>query len=134
MDFMRDSHDGHLYSIECNPRLSTVLLAFHDNHALGHALTAPASIKGVVKPLPSSKPVHWFWNELFTAYKTRNIRPWLETLVGGVDAVFDADDPLPFLALHYLQAPVLLLRIAAVGRPWTKLDLCIGKVSELGGD
>eukprot|EP00891_Asterochloris_glomerata_P005596 jgi/Astpho2/5596/fgenesh1_pm.00079_%23_26_t len=36
-------------------------------------------------------------------------------------------DPLPFLALHHLQAPVLLLRNLVTGTPWTKLDLLGGR-------
>ena len=58
----------------------------------------------------------------------------LKSLLEGVDAVFDFQDPLPFLALHYLQIPVQLARIVWLGTPWLKLDLCSGKVVELGGD
>jgi hypothetical protein len=28
---------------------------------------------------------------------------FLQVIASGTDAVFDAEDPLPFLALHYLQ-------------------------------
>jgi hypothetical protein len=52
----------------------------------------------------------------------------------GQDATFDTDDPLPFLVLHGLQLPVQLLRIVGNGTPWLKLDMCSGKVVELGGD
>ena len=52
----------------------------------------------------------------------------------GRDATFDVDDPLPFLGLHGIQLPVQLLRIVQNGTPWLKLDLCSGKVVELGGD
>lgn len=58
----------------------------------------------------------------------------LETLSTEVDAVIDPLDPVPFLVLHYLQIPVQLLRIVRSGTPWLKLDLCSGKVVELGGD
>lgn len=56
------------------------------------------------------------------------------TLLEGRDAVFDPEDPLPFLALHFLQEVLNLLRIVWLGTPWLKLDLCSGKVVELGGD
>jgi hypothetical protein len=42
-DFIESSADGRLYSIECNPRTSTVITEFHDNPELA-AGTAPASI------------------------------------------------------------------------------------------
>ena len=58
----------------------------------------------------------------------------VDTLRHGRDAVFDPEDPLPFLALHYLQEALNLLRIVWLGTPWLKLDLCSGKVVELGGD
>ena len=63
-----------------------------------------------------------------------DVGQFLETLTRGVDATFDPADPLPFLGLHYMQVPVLLLRNIWSGRPWKKIDLCIGKVVELGGD
>lgn len=58
----------------------------------------------------------------------------LQTILRGRDAVFDPEDPKPFLALHYLQMTLNLLRVVKNGTPWLKLDLCSGKVVELGGD
>ena len=57
-----------------------------------------------------------------------------QTLLNGRDAIFDVEDPLPFLALHFLQEVNNLLRIVRLGTPWMKLDLCSGKVVEAGGD
>lgn len=59
---------------------------------------------------------------------------FLKTVLHGTDAVFVPWDPLPFLGLHYLQLPVLLLGNMWRGNPWTKIDLCIGKIAELYGD
>ena len=134
VDFMEDSKDGHVYSIECNPRCSTVLCAYHDSSQLGLAFTEPSAISSSVKPQPNSPPLYWFWNEVYTFAKTWQLKAFFSNISGGVDAVYDSMDPLPFLALHHLQAPVLLLRNLVTGTPWTKLDLCIGKLSELGGD
>ena len=58
----------------------------------------------------------------------------IKRLAGEREAVFDAADPLPFLALNHLQLPWLLLGTLARGTPWKKLDFAIGKVVELGGD
>ena len=63
-----------------------------------------------------------------------HILQMLRTIYKGRDAVFDPEDPLPFLALHYLQMTNALLRVVRLGTPWLKLDLCSGKVVELGGD
>ena len=56
---------------------------------------------------------------VITAAKTR-----LHLIASGVDAVADAQDPVPFFALHFLQIPVQLARILASGKPWIKIDLC----------
>lgn len=58
----------------------------------------------------------------------------LRVILNGVDAVFSPEDPLPFLGLHYLQIPMLLLGNLVRGNPWKKVDLCIGKIAELYGD
>ena len=90
--------------------------------------------------------VYYFWNEVARIF---GWSPWrldaLRTMPGAVkravreiargqDATFDVDDPLPFLGLHGIQLPVQLLRIVGNGTPWLRLDLCSGKVVELGGD
>jgi hypothetical protein len=64
----------------------------------------------------------------------RDLRKMVKTIRRGRDAIYDVEDPLPFLALHYLQETVNLLRIVWLGTPWLKLDLCSGKVVEAGGD
>lgn len=69
---------------------------------------------------------------LGAAYRSTAQR--LATVFNGTDAVADDADPLPFFALHFLQIPVQLARIVASGKPWIKIDLCSGKVVELGGD
>ncbi len=52
----------------------------------------------------------------------------------GRDAVFDWSDPLPFLVLHHVQIPVLLLRALVAGKDWIRIDFNIGKLVEAGGD
>ena len=79
-----------------------------------------ASGMAPMTPLPRSAPVFWLWNEVgellfsalprallswqaFTAPQ-RAVAATVARLRTGVDAVLDAEDPLPFLALHYGQA------------------------------
>jgi len=44
------------------------------------------------------------------------------------------DDPLPFLAMYLLQIPSLLFLELLSGKPWLKIDFCIGKIVKEGGD
>ena len=52
----------------------------------------------------------------------------------GKDAIFDLDDPLPFLLVHHLQIPALLWRALLGGRDWIRIDFNIGKLVEPAGD
>ncbi len=56
------------------------------------------------------------------------------TIARGTEAVLDGHDPLPFLALHHLHLPSLLLQNLVAGRPWLKVDVNIGKLVEPAGD
>ncbi|KAK9862330.1 hypothetical protein WJX84_000106 [Apatococcus fuscideae] len=132
-DFMEDQDDG-MMTIECNPRNSTVVADFHDSHDFKKALSSPSEVQETVLPRQDSPEQYWFWNEAWRALTTGSFGPFLKAVGSGSDAVFSPTDPLPFLALHYVQASVLLWRKLVSGDPWNKLDLCIGKLSELGGE
>lgn len=152
-DFMYDRPGGSIYCIEANPRTSTNLMAFYNQPLFAHAYFEPQLLisegKTPVQPLGYSRLSYWIWNELGELLlgellKVRNlegVQQFLRvaeekvfTVLRGRDAVFDAEDPVPFLALHYLQMTLALLRVVRLGTPWLKLDLCSGKVVELGGD
>ena len=51
----------------------------------------------------------------------------------GKDAIFAWWDPLPFLMVHHLQIPALLLGNLRRGRGWTRIDFNIGKLVEPAG-
>ena len=55
-------------------------------------------------------------------------------LLRGRDAIFDWSDPLPFLMVHHLQIPWLLLRNLVRGKDWVRIDFNIGKIVQAGGD
>ncbi len=90
--------------------------------------------------------VYYLWNEIGRIFgwspwrleslqkMPRALKSAVHEIACGRDATFDVDDALPFLGLHGVQLPVQLLRIVRNGTPWLKLDLCSGKVVELGGD
>ncbi len=64
----------------------------------------------------------------------RTVPERLRVVATGTDAVFDRDDPLPFLLVHHLQIPWLLLGNLVRGADWLKIDFNIGKLVEPAGD
>ena len=52
----------------------------------------------------------------------------------GTDAIFQVNDPVPFLTVHHWQIPLLLLNNLAKLKGWIRIDFNIGKLVELGGD
>ncbi|MFT7837679.1 ATP-grasp enzyme [Saccharothrix sp. BKS2] len=128
-DFIVD-RDGVPYAIECNPRPHSALVAFHDSPDLAAAYLDPG-VEGVARPLPGSPPVHWLGAELGRlrrALRRRRSRTWLLDLRHGKDAVFDRRDPLPFLVMHHVQLPVLLLRALAARKRWERVNWATGKL------
>ena len=63
-------------------------------------------------PTPTSRPTYWLYHELLApAAPPRPDRgERLRTVLRGTDAILDCDDPLPFLVVHHVQIPSLLLR------------------------
>ncbi len=61
-------------------------------------------------------------------------RTRLATILNGKEAIFDRDDPLPFLLVHHLQIPALLLGNLVRNKPWIRIDFNIGKLVEPAGD
>ena len=64
----------------------------------------------------------------------RRVAAASESLFVKKDAYFEPDDVLPFLALYYIHIPTLLVRNIRRGNTWAKIDLCIGKLTEVNGD
>lgn len=57
-----------------------------------------------------------------------------QTLFHKKDAYFEPRELLPFLALHFVHVPTLLVRNIRRGNRWAKIDMCIGKLTEENGD
>ncbi len=133
-DFI-ETDDGRIYPIECNPRTHSAITLFHD-----HPDLAAAYLEGdrpVITPLPGSRPTYWIYHEVWRlltepgrVQRVQRVR----TILAGKDAVFDWTDPLPFLALHHVHIPWLLLRSLWHGTRWVRIDLAIGKLVEPAGD
>ncbi|MFD7653799.1 ATP-grasp enzyme [Actinosynnema sp. NPDC059797] len=122
--------DGVPYAIECNPRPHSALVAFHDSPDLAAAYLDP-SPDDVARPRPGSPPVHWLGAELgglWPALRQRRARAWLRALRHGKDAVFDWRDPLPFLVMHHVQFPLIVLRALAARKRWDRVNWATGKL------
>lgn len=131
-DFI-ESEDGGVYAIECNPRTHSAITMFHDHPDVARAYL-DADLPTVL-PTASSRPTYWLYHELWRMLR----RPWsiperLRVVVGGKEAIFDRDDPLPFLLVHHLQIPALLLDNLRRRSSWVRIDFNIGKLVEPAGD
>ena len=131
-DFLQ-ADDGRLYAIECNPRTHSAITMFHDHPGLADAYLdhdVPA-----ITPLPGSRPTYWIYHEMWrlvTAPRAAAHR--LRTIREGQDAIFDWNDPLPFLLVHHVQIPWLLLKNLVHLKDWVRIDFNIGKLVEAAGD
>ncbi|SHH57396.1 Predicted ATP-dependent carboligase, ATP-grasp superfamily [Jatrophihabitans endophyticus] len=127
--------DGRVRAIECNPRTHSAITMFHDHPDLAAAYLGELGDTAPLRPLPGSRPTYWLYHELWRVLRRPSTAAERWRVVrAGTDAVFDRDDPLPFLLVHHLQVPVLLLRALRRGTRWTRIDFNIGKLVEPGGD
>ena len=130
-DFM-ETDDGHLYAIECNPRTHSAITMFHDHPGVARAYLDDDAV--AIRPLPGSRPTYWIYQEVWRLFTEPGRVSRLRTIVRGKDAIFDWADPLPFLLVHHLQIPWLLLGNLVRGKDWIRIDFNIGKLVEPAGD
>jgi predicted ATP-grasp superfamily ATP-dependent carboligase len=131
-DFIEDA-DGKVYAIECNPRTHSAITMFYNHPDVARAYLE--SDVPVIRPLSSSRPTYWLYQELWRiiSHPTTAVSR-LRTIAAGKEAIFDWSDPLPFLMVHHAQIPSLLLQNVRRLRGWVKIDFNIGKLVESGGD
>jgi predicted ATP-grasp superfamily ATP-dependent carboligase len=130
-DFIEDA-DGLVYAIECNPRTHSAITLFHNHPGL-----APAYLENdhpCVTPLADARPTYWIWQEFWRLLTQPRRRDRLVGILRGKDAILTWWDPLPYLMVHHLQIPALLVENLRSRRGWVKIDFNIGKLVEPGGD
>ncbi|MBO1755464.1 hypothetical protein [Allobranchiibius sp. CTAmp26] len=131
-DFI-EAPDGQVYAIECNPRTHSAITMFYDHPQLADAYLQDGH--PVVTPLPSSRPTYWIYHEVWRLLtRPGDVPGRLRTIARGKDAIFDAADPLPFLLVHHLQIPSLLLHNLVRLKDWIRVDFNIGKLVQAAGD
>ena len=132
LDFI-EAEDGTPYAIECNPRTHSAITMFHDHPGLADAYLHPRDVP--LEPRPGSRPTYWTYHELWRAISAPRTAPARWRVVReGTDAVFDRADPLPYLVLHHVQVPLLLLRSLRSRGAWSRIDFNIGKLVQPAGD
>ncbi len=130
-DFI-ETPEGELFAIECNPRTHSAITLFHDHPGFAAAYLDPDA--PAVTPLPGTRPTYWLYHEVWRLLREPDRLTRLRVILAGRDAVFDRDDPLPFLMLHHVHLPWLLVRNLLALRNWVRIDANIGKLVEPGGD
>ena len=131
-DFMA-TPDGRVYAIECNPRTHSAITMFYDHPDLAAAYLDADGPS--IRPLPSSRPTYWLYQELWRLLRhPSTVRERVSTVAHGKEAIFDWTDPLPFLLVHHLQIPALLLHNLRHLKDWIRVDVNIGKLVEPAGD
>ncbi len=131
-DVMQDG-DGRVFPIECNPRTHSAITMFADHPDLAKAYLDTGV--PVITPTAASRPTYWTYHELWRILsRRRTVRDGVRVLARGTDAMFDWSDPLPFLLVHHVQIPWLLIRNLIAGRDWIRIDFNIGKLVEPAGD
>ncbi|ABA23461.1 ATP-grasp enzyme-like protein [Trichormus variabilis ATCC 29413] len=135
-DFIQ-AEDGTVYAIECNPRTHSAITTFYDHPQVAEAYLSQAPTTETIQPLTTSKPTYWTYHEVWRLTGIRSftqLQRWLGNIWRGTDAIYQPDDPLPFLMVHHWQIPLLLLNNLRRLKGWTRIDFNIGKLVELGGD
>jgi predicted ATP-grasp superfamily ATP-dependent carboligase len=137
-DFIQAHDNGQVYAIECNPRTHSAISMFYNHPDVAKAYLNEAPLPETVLPLKSSRPTYWTYHEVWRLvthlFSPKIVRARSQVLLQGKDAIFDWDDPLPFLMVHHWQIPLLLLSCLVRGSEWVRIDFNIGKLVELGGD
>lgn len=135
-DFIQ-AEDGTVYAIECNPRTHSAITMFYNHPGVANAYLGKEPLAEALQPLSNSKPTYWLYHEVWRLNEIRSwsqLQTWVKNLLRGTDAIFDVNDPLPFLTVHHWQIPLLLLDNLRKLRGWVRIDFNIGKLVESGGD
>jgi predicted ATP-grasp superfamily ATP-dependent carboligase len=136
LDFIEADDTGKIYAIECNPRTHSAITMFYNHPDVAKAYLEP--LAPTVQPLATSRPTYWIYHEIWRllTHLWSPSQTWqrLQIIFQGKDAIFDWDDPLPFLLVHHWHIPLLLWGNLRQPREWIRIDFNIGKLIEVGGD
>ncbi|MEH2115026.1 ATP-grasp enzyme [Nostoc sp.] len=135
-DFIQ-AEDGTVYAIECNARTHSAITMYYNHPGLAAAYLSKEPPAEPLQPLSNSKPIYWLYHELWRLNEIRSLKQlqkWFKNIWQGKDAIFEVNDPLPFLMVHHWYIPLLLLDSLRSLRTWVRIDFCIGKLIQFGED
>lgn len=127
------AEDGTVYPIECNPRTHSAITMYYNHPGLADAYLEKEAIATPLQPAADSKPTYWLYHEIWRLTEIRSIEQlqcWMDRVLNGKDAIFEMDDPLPFLMVHHWQIPLLLLNNLQRLKGWIRIDFNIGELIE----
>lgn len=131
-DFIEAS-DGTAYAIECNPRTHSAITMFYNHPGVADAYLSKEALAEPMQPLADSKPTYWLYHELWRLNEIRSLKQlqtWFKNILRGKDAIFEINDPLPFLMVHHWQIPILILDNLRRLKGWIRIDFNIGELIE----
>jgi predicted ATP-grasp superfamily ATP-dependent carboligase len=138
LDFIKAADTGKIYAIECNPRTHSAITMFYNHPDVARAYLDSELLTSTVQPLATSRPTYWIYHEVWRllTHLWSPTQTWqrLQIIFQGKDAIFDWDDPLPFLLVHHWHIPLLLWGNLRKPKEWIRIDFNIGKLVEVGGD
>ncbi len=124
-DFIEAADDGEIYAIECNPRTHTAITMFYNHPDVAKAYLEPDPLPQTVQPLASSRPTYWIYHERWRLvthlWSPKRVYERLKIIAQGKDAIFEWDDPLPFLMVHHWHIPLLLWGNLRQPKEWIKI-------------
>ncbi len=131
-DFMQ-AEDGTVYAFECNARTHSAITMFYNHPGLADAYLGveTQNYPLPLQPLPDSKPTYWLYHEVWRLNEIRSLKQlqtWFKNIWRGKEAIFDVNDPLPFLMVHHWQIPIMLLNSLLKLKGWVRIDFNIGKL------
>ena len=137
-DFIEAADDGEIYAIECNPRTHSAITMFYNHPDVAKAYLEPDPLPQIVEPLASSRPTYWIYHEIWRLvthlWSPKLVYERLQIIAQGKDAIFEWDDPLPFLMVHHWHIPLLLWGDLQKSNEWIRIDFNIGELVEIGGE
>lgn len=136
LDFIQ-TEDGKAFAIECNPRTHSAITMFYNHPDVAEAYLGDNALEKPLEPLPTSQPTYWIYHEIWRLVTSHSMSQFwhrLQIIARGTDAIYDLDDPLPFLMVPHWQISLLLLQNLRALKNWIRIDFNIGKLVEVGGD
>jgi len=139
-DFI-ENDQGEIFCLECNPRFHSSLVTFLYHFNLEESLRKAFESKKndfeedrrlvTVESFEPNKDVfsYWFYQELFRVITfKRSVLEFCKILMSGYEALWDADDPVPYFIYHHFQMIYTLVEYFRTGDLWEEVNFCLGRV------